>query len=473
MRRLASSLALSLALSPAVAHATGMQGHVYMAMCAAEQLPDGKLKQALSKNELRLINGGFFPDSGYTNKSDYDQGEIPHWEGYVDGWISEVRARYPSPWTDPDGQKQIAFLMGFAAHGITDSTFDTLVFERSVQVDPGGPDDLDMSMDVFLVSDLSRQLVPMLDHDSAFASDVFGKYAKHPVTPAAIDKAMSAARSGMGAVVKVLAPGVADFAPKYPWAHKAILDPTAPGGYAFGSKVARRYFEQLERRIDGDHSADGVVIGTYPSDEYPLVALDHTRADARVVVYFGHGLDRASIKDDSVVVRGPGDALVPAKFNTFRGDEWLNVIVLEPSSDWLPDTDYTVVVKSSIRNLYGASPSADITVKFSTRCATTPSAAGCPMTAAVKSPCPLNDARFQPEPEVDEGAAGSAGAAGMSASAGTSGAAGQASPVAAVPMAEGEGGGCAIGGTTASGGAWVFALAASWFARRRSRRPRG
>lgn len=470
MRRLSSLLALSVALSPAAAGATGMQGHVYMAMCAAEQLPDGKLKQALSKHELRLINGGFFPDSGYTNKADYDQGELPHWERYVEGWVKEVRARYPSPWTEPEGQKHIAFLMGFAAHGITDSTFDTMIFARSLQVDPGGPDDLDMSMDVFLVSDLSRQLVPTLDHDSAFASDVFGKHVAHPVAPAAIDKAMSAARSGMGAVVKVLAPGAADFAPRYPWAHGAILDPRAPGGYAFGSRVVRRYYEELEKRLDGDHSADGVVIGTYPSDDYPLVTLDRARVDARVTVFFGHGLDRASVADDSIVVRGPGDVVVPTKLDRFRGDEWLNAVVLEPTSDWLPDTDYTLVVKSSIRTLHGVSPSADIAVKFSTRCATIPAASGCPMTGPTKSPCPLNDARFQPEPEIDEGAAGSAGAAGAPAPAGASGAATRPSP-SAIPESD-DGGGCAVASRASAAGALTLALSALLVARRGARRAR-
>lgn len=466
MRRLAQLLVMSLTLSPAVAHATGMQGHVYMAMCAAEQLPPGRLKGLLSQHERRLINGGFFPDSGYTSKTDHDQGEIPHWESYVEGWVEEVRSRYPSPWTDPEGQKHVAFLMGFAAHGITDSTFDTMLFARSEQIDPGGPDELDMSMDVFLVADLSRQLVPELDHDSAFASDVFGKRVSHPVAPAAIDKAMSTARSGMGAVVKVLAPGVADFAPKYPWARKAILDPHAPGGYPFGARVVKRYWEELEKRLDGDHSADGVVIGTYPAPDFPLVTLDHTRVDARVAVFFGHGLDRASVADDSVVVLGPGDVVVPAKLDRFRGDQWLNAIVVAPVADWLPDTDYTLVVKSSIRTLHGASPSQETRVTFSTRCATTPSAAGCPASAPSKSPCPLNDARFQPVAEVEEGAAGAAGSAGAPGSAGTAGG----SPSTSVaPSSADDGGGCAFAPPEGAVGASLLGLASLLWARRRSR----
>ncbi len=471
MRKLASLLALALVAAPGLAHATGMQGHVYMAMCAAEQLPDGKLKQALAAHELRLINGGFFPDSGYTNKSDYDQGEIPHWEGYVEGWIQELRARYPSPWTDPEAQKHLAFLMGFAAHGITDSTFDTLLFARSEQVDPGGPNDLDMSMDVFLVSDLKRHLVPELDHDSSFSSTVFGARAGHPVSPAAIDKAMSAARSGMGAVVKVLAPGVADFAPKYPWAHGAILDSRAPGGYAFGSKVVVRYWEELTKRVDGDASADGVVIGTYPSPAYPLVTLDHTRVDSHVTVYFGHGLDRASVKDDAVVVLGPGGAVVPVKFNEFRGDKWLNVIVLEPVADWQPDTDYTLVVKSSVRTLYGASPSADVKITFSTHCATDPGASGCPAATPSKSPCPLNDARFQPVPDPEE-AGGAAGAAGAAGGAGPGGAAGVTAAPSAAPAASEDDGGCAFVPGSGGLGAWALGVVALLAARGR-RRARG
>jgi len=101
------------------ASATGMQGHIYMAQCAAEQVTDPRLRALFDAHENDLSNGAFFPDSGYT-ADDHDQGEIPHWEQYVQGYVEILRSRYDKPFEDPEGAAHVAFLMGLAAHGITD-----------------------------------------------------------------------------------------------------------------------------------------------------------------------------------------------------------------------------------------------------------------------------------------------------------------------------------------------------------------
>lgn len=444
----ALSVATLAMLASGRAHATGMQGHVYMAMCAAEKLPEGRVKKLLAENEMRLINGAFFPDSGYTNSQDPSQGEIAHWEAFVESWVKEVRKAHPDPWSDPDGRKRIAQLLGLAAHGITDSTFDSLFFDRVMEVDPGGSDQLDMSMDVFLVADLKRELIPELDHDAAFASTVFTGVA-HPIAQKSVEKAMSTARSGMAAVVKVLAPAVENFSPKYPWAHASLRGAKVPGAYPFGTRVVLGYYRELEKRLDGDTSADGTVIGHYPDDELPLVALDHTRADARLAIFFGHGLDRKSLPGAVTVTDASGKDH-PAKIAPYRGDEWANAIVVEPMADWEKDATYTVTVKSSIKTLYGTSPTKDYVFTFSTHCATTPDDPAC--TKSTASPCPLNDARFQPvvEPEEPVGTAGSGGAAGTAGG-------GAAAPAPA--QASGEDGGCAVG-PGASVGVWVLPLLA-------------
>ncbi len=447
----AASLALA-ATTTRPARATGMQGHTYMAMCAAEQLAPGRVKTLLLDEEMRLINGAFFPDSGYTNSADHDQGEIPHWEEFVEAWVEAVRAAHPDPWADPAGRARIAQLLGLAAHGITDSTFDSLFYDRVLQVDPGGEDALDMSMDVFLVADLRRELIPELAHDATFASTVFSGV-KHPVPDKAIEKAMSAARSGMAAVVKILAPGVADFAPKYPWARASLLRPDVPGSYPFGARVALGYYRELEKRIDGDPSADGILIGHYPEDALPLVTLDHTRADARIALFFGIGLDRKALDGAITLTDASGEA-VPAKIAPYRGDTWANAVLITPSEDWAPDATYTVTVKSTVKTLHGASPSKDLAFTFSTHCATAPGDPACK--TAATSACPKNDARFQPEAEEPDGTGGGAGAAGAAgATAGSSGA-----PAAsATPSETDSEGGCAVG-VTPSSMAYVGSLAA-------------
>ncbi len=112
----------------------------------------------LDAHPMHLANGGYFPDSGYTAR-DHDQGEVAHWEPFVQAYIQVFRERYKPPFT-PEASQHLAFLMGLAAHGITDSTFDSLLYARAEQVDGGDFDSFDLSMDVFIAHDKPRYFVP-------------------------------------------------------------------------------------------------------------------------------------------------------------------------------------------------------------------------------------------------------------------------------------------------------------------------
>jgi hypothetical protein len=179
-----ATAAFGLAVLGASGHAgaTGMQGHIYMAQCAAEQTANARLRAIFDAHPLELANGAFFPDSGYT-ADDHEQGEIPHWEQYVEGYLQLIRERYQPPYDDPEAAAHVAFLMGIAAHGITDSTFDSLLFDRAAQLEPGDMDKFDAAMDVFLVHDRPRYFVPDLTYDAATLADVFKLQIPHPVTP--------------------------------------------------------------------------------------------------------------------------------------------------------------------------------------------------------------------------------------------------------------------------------------------------
>ena len=448
------SLALALLLSPGVAAATGMQGHIYMAQCGVELSQNPKVKQLFENHPLRLASGGMFPDSGYAT-SDYDQGEIPHWEQFVEGFLQQLRERHGGS-DAPEAQENLAFLFGLAAHGITDSTFDTLFFPRVEALDD--PKDIDLAADVLLDVLLRRNFVPTIDIDLAFASDVFKKI-PHDVTPDEIKAAMNKARSGIGATTLIAkSPGF--YETKYPWQKRSLLDPRVPGAYAFGSRIVARYYDEILRRIDGSTSADGAVIGTYPAEGYPMASLKMERPDARVFVYFGIGIERESL-DGVLQVLGPDGAEIPAKVDTFRGDKWANVLQLTPLQDWAPSTTYTVRLASSFRTLQGTSPSAPLEFSFST-CA--PDSSGdCPPLSdpPPASPCPATDKLHA---EVDEG---EAGAPGVSGSSGQSGTSGQAS-ASAEP---GDDGGCSSSGRPGGGWPSLLAVAAAALLRARRRRP--
>lgn len=381
------------------ASATGMQGHIYMAQCAAEQVTDPRLRALFDAHLNDLSNGAFFPDSGYT-ADDHAQGEIPHWEQYVQGYVELLRARYDKPFDKPESAAHVAFLMGLAAHGITDSTFDSLLYERADQVDPGDMDTFDMAMDIFLVHDHPRYYLPEIAVDAQTQSEIFEQKIAHPVTPEAIEGAMSTAWSGQAVVAKYLYLGADDYGKKFPWARQSLRDPRTPGGYPFGARVTAGYYREILRRLDGDTSADGVVIGAYPDEAYPLATLDNTRPDGKLTLFFGEGMDRATIDDAVVTVRDAAGTLVPTTVSVYRGDQWANVLRVTAQAPWQPSTKYTATLHKSIKTLAGVSPTEDLVFSFTT---CSPDAPGGDCAAPVGPPppsaCPKLDAAYSMRPE--------------------------------------------------------------------------
>ncbi len=389
---------VSLAVSGRDARATGMQGHVYMAQCAAEQVQETRLRVIFDAFPTHLANGGFFPDSGYTAK-DHDQGEIPHWEGYVQSYVELIRETYGPKYDSPAAQQHIAFLMGLAAHGITDSTYDAIFGDRAAQIEPVDINSLDMANEIFLVHDLPRYYIPEIVMDTNTHSDVFTKRLNHPVTPDAIADAMSTGRSGIAVVANLLYVGADEWGGKYPWARKHLLDPRVPGAYPFGAKVVMGYYRELLRRLDNDPSADQVVIGTYPDSAYPLVTLDNTRPDGKIHLFFGEGLERSSVDDSSIEVLDEAGNKFPTKWNFFRGDNWPNVIQVAALEAWKPGAKYTVVLNTGIRTLQGVSPTKPFSLAFTTCTPSTPGG-DCPEVTgpAPASACPKLDALYAMRP---------------------------------------------------------------------------
>ncbi|WP_282417226.1 Ig-like domain-containing protein [Polyangium sp. 15x6] len=382
------------------ASATGMQGHIYMAQCAAEQVTDTRLRAVFDAHLNDLSNGAFFPDSGYTAE-DHDQGEIPHWEQYVQGYIELIRARYgDKPLENPEAAAHVAFLMGLAAHGITDSTFDSLLYERADQVDPGDMDTFDMAMDIFLVHDHPRYYLPEIAIDTKTQSELFEQKIVHPVTPDAIQKAMSTAWSGLSVVANFLYLGADDYGKKFPWARQSLRDPRTPGGYPFGARVTMGYYREILRRLDGNPSADDVVIGAYPDEAYPFATLDNTRPDGRIVLFFGEGMDRATTDDAVVTVRDAAGNVVPTKVSGYRGDQWANVLLVTAQEPWKAATKYTASLHKSIKTLAGVSPTEDLVFSFTT---CTPESPGGDCAVEVgpppASPCPKLDEAYSMRPE--------------------------------------------------------------------------
>ena len=466
--------ALSLStLRPGEAGATGMQGHVYMAQCAAENVTDARLRAIFDAFPKHVANGAFLVDSGYI-MPDHDQGEIPHWEAFIEAYLQLIRERYEAPYDSPEAAAHVSLLMGMAAHGITDSTFDTLIYARAEQVEPEPMDSFDTAMDIFLVHDMPRYFIPEIVADPQTLSDAFTAV-EHPISPEDVTTAMSTARSGIAAVTTLLEAGADEYGLKYPWGRAHFLDAKTPGSYSFGAGVVMGYYRELLRRLDGDTSADQIVIGTYPSDAYPLVTLDATRPDGKVILFFGHGLDRGSINDDVVTVLGPDGMAVPATVEVFRGDEWANVLLVKPEQSWQAGAKYEVVLSPTVQTLYGTSPTDDFVFSFTT-CASPDENGDCPP-AAAPGPfvaCPKTEAQYAMPRGEGGGGSGGGGGAGGAGGGGAAGAGAAGGAGGGQGSGDTEGGGCECGLSTRDGevpGALALLGFGAAALRRRRRRP--
>lgn len=383
------SFAATLLVSSA-ASATGMHGHIWSSQCALETLPDGRLRSLLDGQRLRLDNGSFFPDSGYAAKHEY--GETAHWEQFVDGYIQWLRAKHADP--ARDAPQHVAFLMGAASHGLVDQTFDILFMDRVREVD-GPTDDLDTSMDIFL--NVERKYVPDFAYDPNDLVDVFAKHVGLTVPPAEIKEGMDLARVGMGFVAEILWKDADKRGATYPWARAHYQDLRAPGSYPWGAAGVARYWENILRRLDGDASADALVVAADPPANGALATNSAGKVGALLTLFVGQGLKRPSVTSASFYVLDSAGVVVPTDVR-LRGDEYATTLQLKPRADWSPDAKYTLVLDTAIETLNGTHPSKRFELPFQAACA------GCNAEltgAAPPSPCPKTLAAF-PRPRDDE-----------------------------------------------------------------------
>jgi hypothetical protein len=405
---------------PASAAATGMQGHIWSSHCALETLSDARLRPLLEKERTRLDNGSFFPDSGYAAKHEY--GETAHWEKFIDGYIKWLRAKYPDPVTE--APQHVAFLMGAASHGLVDQTFDILFMDRQREIS-GEVEDLDTSMDIFLA--VKRKFVPDFAYDANELVDVFGKNVGLTVPAGEIKEGMDLARVGMGFVTEILYKDEAKRAAQYPWAHANYQDVRVPGSYPWGGLAVAKYWQVMLRRLDGNTSADDIVVGSDPPH-----GVSAGKLDSYATLFVGYGLKRPSITASSFYVTD-ASGVVPTDIR-IRGDEYATTLQLQPKSDWKTDTQYTLVLDTTVETIDGTRPSKKFELPFKV----TPLATG----AAPASPCPAALVAY-PRPSDEEG-----------------------EEPAPAPAASESSGGCATSGGAAGGATLLAALLALAIARR-------
>ena len=373
----ASLLALLLPLAPRPAAANGAFSHVHMTQLALERLPPGELRSFFADPELVLAAeaGSMFPDSGYAAGDPY--GEIAHWDPFLRSYVEDLQARYAGDYASREAKLRIAFLLGFAAHGLEDQSYDTTLLARAFEAGDTEVPDLpfDQLADYFLT----------FDHGVSFTlDDPYAPYADLPAIIAAgpeghsVDEAV--VRDAMGTMstllrvqgnTRITRSWYAQGWENYPFLGTHYYNEDAVGSVPWLATLLVRYWEVLWARV---HRTDvltrDLLMRTVPEDGATNwnVDLADGRAWGRIALFFAYAIDRDTL-GPFVTLRDAGGATVPVSFETAYGGRDRHLLFVVPEATLAFDTEHTVTIGAGAPTLYGETTDAPLSFSFRTRCA--------------------------------------------------------------------------------------------------------
>lgn len=373
-RLISSALALGLLL-PSVARANGAYTHVHISQLAADALPPGELAALLAvpENRAALEAGSMFPDSGYAVGDEY--GELAHWEPFLSAFIAHLSSTYGGDYSSVEAEREVAFLLGVASHGLADQTYDTTLLARAFEID--GPENaehpVDQYADYFIV----------IDERVVFSVDAWAPYAAIIPVVAAVGHTVSEATlttgvSRMSVVTEVQSnPRVAGAAywdawADYPFLGTHVYNPVAVGSLPWVAERISAYWEVLWDRLHGSDDVDAqLVIHTEPDDggvNWP-VDLSVSEAWSRPAIWFGYGIERDQIAPLITLREAATGSAVPITLRTAYNGRQRNLVFLHPEVTLAHDTDYTVEIAPGVETLDGRTSAAAFMLSFRTRCA--------------------------------------------------------------------------------------------------------
>ena len=404
--------ALLLCLGPAsLAHANGAYSHVHMSEIAADGLPPGELATLLASpdNRAALDAGSMFPDSGYAAGDDY--GELAHWERFLSAFIEQLRRTHGGDFSSPEAQRQVAFLLGVASHGMADQTYDTTLLARAFEVD--GPENGDFPVDQY------ADYFLVVDQGVVFTVTPWAPYGELAPAIAAAGHTVSEATltSGvqrMAAVLEIQGnPRIArslywDAWAQYPFLGTHIYEPRAIGSLPFVAGVIAEYWQVLFDRLRASDDVDAqLVIRSRPADgelNWP-VDLDFSEAWSRPALWFGYAVDRDQIAPLLTLREAATGTAVPVTLQTAYDGRERNLVFLHPDAVLSYDTDYTIELEAGVETIDGRTSTAASAFSFRTRCAPD-RLSDCPPLdpPLVTGPIPMRPVAPDAGPAVDAGA---------------------------------------------------------------------
>lgn len=365
-------LLLSALLLSTDALACGQSTHVWIGLHAIDHLPPGELRDLMADPAMRTLemNGSMFPDGGYSPLTRDPYGEAAHWEPFQTAWMNWVHDSYPRPYSD-EARAHIAFILGAAAHGMADQTYDGVFLTRSLLYD--GPEawasfESDHSTDVVMVTQAGA---PPIADDATVPYDqlsqVFETYGE-PTEVSTMKVGQASLRIALQFVAQEAAdPEVsADYLSHFPWATEHLNDADTPGSPGCLGGVIAAYWQTLWDRLHDDFDKDAsAIVWSWPADGAWQHERDASSIESQISLVMARAVDLDTLTPDSVVVTDPDGVEHPVTFNLYYGNG-SNVLNVSPAEDWAEDTTYTLTVQPGVTSFDGVVIEQPASVTFST-----------------------------------------------------------------------------------------------------------
>ncbi len=348
-----SLVAAGLFLTVSPAWANGNYSHVWAATDALNYLEEGELRDLLSRPNLLLMlqNGAMFPDSGYAVNDAY--GEITHWEPFQTVYLEWIRDTFHPPWTDEAAQ-HIAFLMGMAAHGMSDQLYDGTFLERAEFLDGYGDvpymGGIDGVTDTCFAAAMGHMEPPEQWVPAEVLAPLYVVSDGHTLDPATIELGQSLV------VVAVMfandrsqdSDNMAELNELYPWACGNQDNPLVPGSPVTHGPAIANYWQVLWQRLRGSTSFDQPLLGRYFSSVEPWEQVrDSDSPESWVAFAMPRGLNPSTVNTSTVKVTDPAMLEHPVHVKVYYG--WYSHLVnIMPQEDWADDTEYSVSITPPI-----------------------------------------------------------------------------------------------------------------------------
>jgi len=349
----------TLAAGVAPARANGDYSHVWMAVDALRYVEDGALHDLLSRDDMRrmLRNGAMFPDGGYAVGDGY--GEISHWEPFHLAYLDWIRFSFEPPWSD-EAARHVAFLMGMAAHGLSDQLYDGMYLTRHAHHDHHGDEaallGIDGATDACFALTRGTMALPEPWVPAEVLAPLYDSLRGHQVSPETIEDGQRLIVVAIMAANDAVAhPEVVDeYMELYPWACGHQDDPAAPGSPLTHGPAIARYWQVLWDRLHGGEGFGQPLSGTFSTGMTGYdVPRDASNPDSWVSFAMPRGLAAATVTPETVTVAAGDGHEHPVDLHVHYGHH-SHLVNIKPLEDWGADEDYAVTISPPITSWDGA-----------------------------------------------------------------------------------------------------------------------